>query len=402
MQARYEEFARDFIHPVLVGGVVQVGRPLTPGMLDVFGALRPVDVEVDRAIIDRLHETGSLLAPLRSLPWPARGLAALMMAAHNLVASTDPSLDRWGGRGAVSKMLEWADWFLDRAGAPQTRGEALARHGFLSRFLDLRREDVTARNWAFTHRYLGRPVPDGFFTRPRWVQITKEQPGVLQLWDVLDGDFDAATRRRRLLHRSPVTSLLRTDLESDLRFSGSILAVLSDDLVRNGVARELVAQGRSTMAPLGRALRRLAAVDPPTSFLYYGLALIYEMHVIGILDTRPGREPDLARPTTQDEAFFCAVLPAMAGAPDELEGLLDLDHSDLERVRGRAAHLDAQLEPELVRHAIAVVERATPPRLDHERGVAAVAGVQPTSGRPPATDEPLLVPRRESGDKVPL
>ena len=276
VQARYDELAAGFLVPLLAGGTVRLGRPVTPGMLETFALSRPSDAIVEQELIERLHELGGELAPLQRLPWPDRGIMAVTMAAHDLALVTDPQLDRWGTRGARREILSWVDWFLEQAALPRSRGAALGTHAIVSRYLGLYREDVTARNWAFTHRYLGRPLPDGFFTRPRWVQLKTDKTPLVSLWTLLEEDLVLSMRLRTLLSRSPVTELLRTDLlgadpSRALHFSVATLAVLSDDLLRNGLARELVHQGRQVMHAFGGALRALHLSEPPPHFLYYAV-----------------------------------------------------------------------------------------------------------------------------------
>jgi hypothetical protein len=367
IQERFESFVREFMVPVMIGGRVELGRVVTPGMLDAFALSRTSDVALDRTIVDALQRFGAEIAPMRSIPWPDRGLSALAMACHCLAFVTDPALDRAGSRGARKRVLEFVEWFVEAAGAPSTRGQALVRHAFLSRFLESRREDVTASNWGFTHRYLGRPMPEGFFTKPRWVEVASNATPIFDLWQRLDPELVAELSLDRLLARSPVTALLRFDLLAEVSFGTAALAVLSDDLVRNGIARALVGAGTRAMKPLGRALKSFYAEQPPPSLLYYPIALVYEMHVIAALDARSGNESIFARPSNAEEALFCAVLPALVGAPDDLGALLDLDPDDLLRVRRLAADLDQRVGEDAARHAVAMIDYAAPPALDHER-----------------------------------
>jgi hypothetical protein len=381
IQERYESFVRDFMVPVMDGGRIELGRAVAPGMLDAFALSKAADLELDRTMVDRLQRFGAEIAPMRSIPWPDRGLAAIAMACHCIAFATDPALSRVGGRGPRKRVIEFAAWFVEAAGAPRTRGQTLVRHAFLSRFLETRREDVTATNWGFTHRYLGRPVPDGFLTKPRWVDLSTQATPILDLWHRLDPDLTAELSIDRLLSRSPVTSLLRFDLTNEVVFGTAALAVLSDDLVRNGIARALVGAGTRAMKPLGRALRSLYAEQPPPALLYYPIALVYEMHVIAALDARSGNESIFARPSQPDEALFCAILPALVGAPDDLGALLELDPDDLLRVRRLAADLDQRVGEDAARHAVQMIDYATPPALDHERDPALPPAAQAPAGK---------------------
>ncbi len=369
IQARFQSFAADFLDPLLAGGAAVAGQPLTPGMLEHFSLATSGDSAVDREIYDLIHAEASEIAPLRALVWPERGVMALVMAAHNLVAVTDPKLDRMFARGAREKALEYVDWFIGAAGAPSTRGETLARHVFLSRFVTMSRTDVVVKNWAYTYRFFGRPVPPRVVAMPRLrlVRQDKSDQSILALFDELDAELSIERRMRELVHRSPVTEILHTDLFGPPTIGLAALAVLSDDLVRNGVARALVSQGAKVMSPLGAALAALADQRPPPRLVFYLLALIYEAHVIAVLDARAGKEPVFGRPPDDDARLFLAVLPAMVGAPDDLGALLELDPDDLAMLRRRAGELDSMAGAEASKRAVALVDYAEPPRLDHER-----------------------------------
>lgn len=378
IHARFDSFARQFLRPLLAGGNVVAGRPVSPGMLEHFAFARPADSEVDAAIYGALHAAASDIAPVRTIPWPDRGLAAVAMACHDLVAITDPLLDRWLARRSRPQMLEWVDWFLEQAGPPRTRGAALARHAVVSRALSLRRRDVVVKNWAYTYRFFGRPVPPRVVAMPklRAVKRCESERSVTTLWDELDEELGTAPRVRTLLSRSPVTELLSTERVPNPSFGTALLAVLSDDLVRSGLARALVAQGDRVASPLGWGLRELAGRNPPPRMLFYVIALIYEMHVIAALDARTDELPRFARPADADAQLFAAVLPAMLGAPDDLGALLDLDPDDLAHVRRIAPELDRAAGRDASRYAVSLIDRAMPPRLDHERD--AIPQVLPT------------------------
>jgi len=369
IQGRFEAFATDFLRPLLEGGPAVVGQPLTPGMLESFAHSRPADLETDRAIYEALHGAASDLTVVRAIPWPERGLAALGMASHDLVAVTDPALDRWLARRSRTRMMEFVDWLLEQAAEPRTRGAALARHALVSRVVAMRRKDVTVTTWAYTHRFFGRPVPGRVVAMPkvRFVKQQRAETTLLELWDELDEELGTRARVRTLLARSPITELLRTDLAPDLSFGVATLAVLSDDLLRNALARELVAQGDAVMTPIGAALRDLANRRPPPRLLYYALALAWEMHVIAVLDARSGKSIPYGHPADDDARLFAAMLPAMLGAPDDLGALLDLDPDDMERLRHRAPALDQAAGQEASRLAVTLIDYAEPPRLDHER-----------------------------------
>jgi hypothetical protein len=231
------------------------------------------------------------------------------------------------------------------------------------------RTDVVVKNWAYTYRFFGRPVPPRVVALPRVRMVRQEKSAntLLELFESLDAELSIKRRLRALAQRSPVSELLHMDVFGAPAVGTALLAVLSDDLVRNGIARQLVSQGASVMSPLGEALATLADQRPPPRLLFYLIALIYEAHVIAILDARTGKDPVFGRPKDASAALFVAVLPAMVGAPDDLGALLELDPDDLLSLRRRAGELDNLAGPEAGKRAVALVDYAEPPRLDHER-----------------------------------
>jgi hypothetical protein len=340
-------------------------------MLEHFALARASDSEVERDIHERLVSTACRFAPVKGIRWPERGAMALSMVCHNVLASTDPLLERWPGRRARATIVDWSEWLLERASAPRTRGEALCRHAIIDRFLSTRREDVVAKSWMFTHRYLGRPVPGGFLTRPRAARMTRTRSSLFSLlYPAAGADADDANEANEelgaLIHKlvtySPVTALLNPKRLSDFRFGTATLAVLSDDLLRNGLARRIVGEGLDVMESYGRALRELYESGAPPRMVYYAFALIFESHVIAILDRAPPQ---------QDLAFGCvlcrALVPALLGAPDDLTALLDLEPPDLERLRNEAMKIDAATPNPVSELAVAIVDYVEPPHLLHER-----------------------------------
>lgn len=352
-QKVYERFAGSFLAPLLgakdedgapIGEQVVVGRPLGPGVLEDFAATRPSDPQLDAALFDALHAQASELAPVEALPYPERGTIALSVACYNLLAMTDPALDRALARRARPVVLQWVDALLDAVDAPSTRGEVLSRHAVVSRFLLLRRHDVVVTNWAYTYRYYGRPVPPRVVAWPklRRVETSERQRELRELLQAIDAEGTLAieSRLRTLLSRSPATELLRTDLASDLRFGTAPLAMLSDPDLRYGLARELARQGLGRVAePLGRALDALDANETPPQWLSPALALVWEVHALGCLEAHRGEVREPTSPSYPARVFL-AVLPAVVrAAPGGIGALMELSEDDRNRLQERASAL---------------------------------------------------------------
>jgi hypothetical protein len=179
VHALYEQFVTGFLHPLFVGGTAQLTRPLSASVAEHFSLAQPVDPNVEQDIRIWMHRLASEVAAVDDVPFPDAGAVQVAMALHNLTILTDPMLDRTFSRGARRPILEWTAAIIEQIPAPQTRGEALARHAVLQRALEAEREDTVVKNWAYTYRFFGRPPPANVTAMPRlrFVREEKTRPG---------------------------------------------------------------------------------------------------------------------------------------------------------------------------------------------------------------------------------
>ncbi len=370
IHARYEDFAEDFLAPLMAGGICTIGRPLTVGMLDHFSIATPASSDAELAIRDSLSQIGGAVAPARYLPFPERGAMALAMAAHNFVFITDPELDRIFTRGSREKVMTWIAALLAEVKVPKTRGEALARHAVAERFLKITRNDVEVSNWAASFSFLGRPIPRNYTAMPglrRIKQVTKSRP-LAELLEATQRGMKAPPlpRYRELFSRSPVTELIHADTLGGVSFGLANLSVLSDPALRHGIADAVVKRGVAGYAkPFGSALRNLSALGPPPEFLYCALAFIAEIQILEVLDQRRGHTPKSV-PAVGDEELFAGVLPALHQHQGALSFMLTLETRDLEKVKERARQLFHLAGEDAVRFALTILERAQPPSAAQE------------------------------------
>lgn len=366
LQRRYDALVRDFVAPLLAGGTVSTDQAIAPGAIAYFEHATSSDAAIDRDIFDRLHCGASALAPVETVPWPSRDLLLLAMAAHNLVLSTDPMLDRAFARGALDQIAIWTDAIIDAVDIPKTRADALARHALLDPLPVLRRRDVVAKSWAYTYRFEGRSTDSSLLARPVFGRFDESEtfvdlPSLLATLDERR-DLGATKRLQKLLSRSPVTELVRLELAEDFRFGLATLTVLSDDAIRGGIARAIVERGEWKAAPrLGRALADPMLQHLPPSHLYYALALVFEIQVTATLDVPgPGLPPslDLRDP---DTARYAAVLPAFFDDDTMLDEVRAFDYVDRADVQDRSVKLSAVLPPAVRREIVPLVRRCQRP-----------------------------------------
>ncbi|RZO61739.1 MAG: hypothetical protein EVA89_10790 [Sandaracinaceae bacterium] len=366
LQRQFDALVIGFVAPLVTGGMVTVDRPLAPGAITYFEHATSTDSLADHEIYDQLHRHASSLAPIRNVPWPDRDLILLAMASYDLVLITDPKLDRLFARGHRERIADWVAEIIEAVAPPNTRADALARHALLDPLPALRRKDVVAKSWAYTYRFIGRPTNSGLLTRPVMGDFRKQENliDVEALWAKVDAEAGLATlsRLRQLLSRSPVTELLRLDLCERFRFGLATLAVLSDDAIRGGIAREIVARGEWKAAPrLGRALGDPILQHAPPAHLYYALALCFESQMTATLDVPGPGLPDHLDLSDRDVARYAAVLPAFFDDETMLDEVRAFDDDDRGVVQERCARLASALPPGVLDEVAPLVRRCQRP-----------------------------------------
>jgi hypothetical protein len=289
LQQAYDALVVDFVLPLLEGAEAKLSRPIAPACASYFAQTRSGSSDADARIFDALHRGASEIATIETLRWPSMGLLALSAAMYDLLVATDPALDRAFARGARTEIRDWARGWLALVGLPATRGEALARHVLVERFAALRRKDVVVRNWAYTYRFFGRPVPANVVAFPK-LRFVKQEETVRQLEAILERENDPdlaalglPTLAREIAARSPVTELLRLPAAPSFQFSTSTLAVLSDRAIRGAVAGHLLKDEWRSASVLGAALVAPPLLDQP-GLLAIAVQLVLEMHLVSALD----------------------------------------------------------------------------------------------------------------------
>lgn len=367
LQRRYDELVAGFVAPLLTGGKVVIEQPHAPGAINYYQHANTSDTHSDSEIFDALHRRAAAIAPVSTVPWPDRDLLLVAMAAVNLLHVTDPALDRVFARGARKKVVDWIDQIIAAIAPPNTRADALARHALLDPVPALRRKDVVAKTWAYTYRFIGRPAGGSVLTRPVFGSKFDEQQSLRDL-EALLAELDSQTglgtqaRLRELLARSPVTELVRLDLCESFCFGLATLAVLSDDAIRGGVAREIVERGEWNAAPrLGRALGDPILAHAPPAHLYFALALCFEVQMTATLDVPGPALPEKLDLSDPDTARYAAVLPAFFEDETMIDEVRAFDDADRGVVQERCARLAAALPAGAMEQIAPLVRRCQRP-----------------------------------------
>ena len=313
-QALFEAFADGFLGPLLEGREVQLTRMLGPGLLTHFTFAQTAESEVDAAIYERLHALASRHAPVRALTYPSRETRAFAMALHDLIALTDPLLDRLFARRARPRVVAFVRGLLAETSAPRTRGEVLARHVICDRALALERRDIVVTNWAYTYRFFGRPVPRNVVAMPRLrrVKQREQKHSLLELFSELDSEaLPLNSLLEAVLARSPFTRLTHFSLSHAPLFDLATLAMLEDASLRQGLIAELGPMDEAVvMTRLGIELWKLRLwAHAPARLLSAASTFVLEMGLSLLLRREP---PKLTGTNASFELGLALSLPAAA------------------------------------------------------------------------------------------
>jgi hypothetical protein len=190
---------------------------------------------------------------------------AMAAALHDLVQAAHPGFDVAFRRSAPLRLLDLVNATLDRVSAPASVGEALGRHTWFSRALEMERIDTTVRWWVGSSTFLGESPPPRLTAWPelRRVHVEKNPRKIMDL-PLAGAAVDAsrfADTVASFLGKTPLT-----DLASCHRASPAFVwRSESLGLVATAPGRALVmraqAEGPKSAidASLGRATRALIA-----------------------------------------------------------------------------------------------------------------------------------------------
>ncbi len=200
------EFLEGFVLPLVAGGELRIGRPLSIEDLQQFevdlGEASVPLVEVDEARAEVLSEI-VVRPPALVLDADELSLAA---ALHNVLFLIHPRSGSWlVTKGSLSEVARTAQHFASRP--PSTdRRRVLARHGLLHNLLDLTRHDTTLSWWTGKATFFGQEPPRRL-TRWRGLRRVHEEQSVADFEDLL-ATPQVAPIVASLLRRSPLTLLL--------------------------------------------------------------------------------------------------------------------------------------------------------------------------------------------------
>jgi len=262
-------FVTRFLLPLVRGGRVLVGRPLSRRAVEALARTAPRAGQADgredaEALALARREALTGIVPAPPLPPLDEATWRLGAAVHNLLVLEHPRLAT--GAGAEERIARVAEIARSLAalGPPKTLNDALARHSLVARLPDLVRPDTTVRTHLSRLSYVGRRPPPRVLALPRLRGVRVET--VRKSW-LRDIGVPPAARPAflALTEASPLGEAL-DPLRLDPPFAwGRALSILRFAPLCRVVAGRLVATGLPrTGDVLAESLYRFASAQDET------------------------------------------------------------------------------------------------------------------------------------------
>jgi hypothetical protein len=315
--------------PLVLGGPVRPGHAIGARVALALG-------EGDRTVTDPDLEHDVRQARIRRarrlVPIDRLGAAAtpaewaLAAAFHDLLQAASPTFDSPLRRSAAARILAVATEAIERVPEPANVLEALSRHTWLARVLDVARTDTTVSWWSGSRTYLGVEAPRRLQAWPdlRRVSVVATPHPLLEVSPLAIDRGRLGDAVARLLTRTPLTELATCTREAPpFVWSDGALALVATRPGRTLTLRVLARQppgpvdevlGRATRALL--ATRRDAAAPAVTLLAERALAKA-QGHLARTEAGAPGKDAAFAQGLGAVAAVTLLDGPG-AGWPDDL------------------------------------------------------------------------------------
>jgi hypothetical protein len=250
--------------PLVLGGTITPGHAIGARVAHALGA---ADATSDRDLASRV-EAGRLrraraLAPIDAVPEIDDADWALGAALHDVLQSVNPTFDAPQRRYAATRILEIASASIERIPRPARVGDALSRHTWFARVLEVRRTDTAVSFWLGSRQYLGREPPARLSAWPelRRVNVVRARREVLDLSPIAVDRDRLARAISAFLERTPLTDLAGcVRAAPPFAWTEGTLRLLETESGRTLVLRALDRLPRLEVdAALGRATREVLA-----------------------------------------------------------------------------------------------------------------------------------------------
>jgi hypothetical protein len=347
--------------PLVLGGALRPGRAIGTRAALALGEagdspwtapsseLSPeLPARVDAARLARVRR----LLPVDRLDPPTAAEWTLCAALNNLLCAANPAFDAPLRRGSGTRILELASATIERVPAPSNVRDALSRHSWFARLLDVARTDTDISWWVGSRKFLGVDPPARLRSWPelRRVRVVATPRPLLDLAPLAFDRGSFAEAIASMLARSPLTDVA-TCTRSEPSFAWGqmtltlIAARAGRTLALRALARLPVGEVDSVLGRATRDLfvRKQASISGPALALLAERALAEAQGHLPRLHALPAQ----SRP----DAAFARALGAVVAKQqlDSQPGWAERDRRSL------LAALEPALRSEAAREAVAAV-----------------------------------------------
>jgi hypothetical protein len=257
--------------PLVLGGALRPGHAIGARVARDLAANPParlVGPSVDGDLVLRVASArvarARLLAPIDEVGLDPTGAEwALAAALHDMLQAANPGFDRPLRRAAAARILALAAEVAANVPASATIRDALSRHSFFARTLEIARTDTMVAWWVGSRTFLGVLPPARLRAWPgvRRVRVTADRRALLDLTPLAFDRDSLVEAAGGLLSKTPITDLATcTRAMPSFAWSDAVVALIA---TRSGLKIALRALARlpagQVDAVLGRATRDLLA-----------------------------------------------------------------------------------------------------------------------------------------------
>jgi hypothetical protein len=321
---------------------MRAGHPIGCAAALAIGDHSPLDTDLAALVQEGRVRRARALVPIDGLGEPSAAEWALAAALHDLAQSANPGFDAPLRRASAARIARSALATMDRVSPPSTLGEAISRHTWFARVLEIARTDTTVSWWTGSHEFLGVDPPLRVQAWPKFrrVRVTRTPRPLLEVRPLAIDRERLLAAMTSLLARTPVTDLATcTRASPQFAWSGTTVALLGTPAGRTLAERALARLPAADVdAALGHACREVIAHRrglPPEILALLADRAIAEAqgYVVAVAAQPPSTEADVAR-CLGAAAALAAIAKSGAAWPEAQRRAL---HAALEPAARRAA-----------------------------------------------------------------
>jgi hypothetical protein len=254
--------------PLVLGGPLRPGHAIGARTALALGQgeRAPVDADLESRVQAGRVRRARGLAPVDTVAaaTPAEWAMAAML--HDLMQAANPSFDAALRRSSAMRILEVASAGIEQIPEPRDVREALARHTWFARVLDVARTDTAVSWWIGSRTYLGVDPPARLTAWPdlRRVSVVATPHPLLELSPLAVDRTKLGDAMARLLTRTPLTEIATCTRPAPVfTWGDASLAFAATHAGRTLAVRVLARLPAADVdAELGRATRDLLATRP--------------------------------------------------------------------------------------------------------------------------------------------